>query len=183
MVKRTDSLASSSFIYFLSLTPNLKRQWTGMIRMGEGVISLLYLHLARLVLDIFCTFYIFSSFPIRQSGEIFFAIEKNANVKNQGWWLSEIVMGPVRDPIFVLGPQASAPAVRLNYQTSQCNLMIYVQFKYCTSHDFSQKLLINYQSSQFHCSIAAVRGPSSNVRWQWKLKSSFSWCCQCGKCC
>ena len=81
-------------------------------------------------------------------------------------------MGPVRDPIFVLGPQASAPAVRLNYQTSQCNLMIYVQFKYCTSHDFSQKLLINYQSSQFHCSIAAIRGPSSNVRWQWKLKSS-----------
>ena len=136
-------------------------------------------------LDIFCTFYIFSTFPIRQSGEIFFAIEKNANVKNQGWWLSEIVMGPVRDPIFVLGPQASAPAVRLNYQTSQCNLMIYVQFKYCTSHNFSQRLLINYQSSQFHCSIAAVRGPSSNVRWQCKSWNQvhFSWCCQCGKCC
>ena len=50
--------------------------------------------------------------------------------------------------------------------------MICVQFKYCTSHNFSQKLLINYQSSQCHCSIAAVRGPSSNVRWQWKPKSS-----------
>ena len=50
--------------------------------------------------------------------------------------------------------------------------MIYVQFKYCTSHNFSQRLLINYQSSKFHCSTAAVRGPGSNVRWQWKPKSS-----------